>query len=276
MIADTCPPASAQPVAMGRRCLALLLAAAQRALATRARMAVAGVLSQRRAVQEQPSLGRRDPDAAGALHEPRRAAGNAGGARLALATPRRAAAPSSVQFVVMLGLLMWSAQSRPDRLAGLYPLLFAAGGVWLGELAAARRVVRIALPVWIARGVCCCFRSARRCCRPTRPPAPGTARHLSPVRARRRQAHRAAPGTLPTGSDGPQLVDDVAAVRDTLPPEDRRRVMFFAQSYGQASALDWLGAPRQLAPVYATHNSWFYWGPPRTNPGGGHRARRRP
>ncbi len=64
----------------------------------------------------------------------------------------------------------------------------------------------------------------------------------------------------------PQLVEDVAAVRDTLPPDDRARVMFFAQSYGQASALDWLGASRHLAPVYATHNTWFYWGPPPTDP----------
>ena len=50
----------------------------------------------------------------------------------------------------MLAMLMWSAQSRPDRLAGVYPLLFAAGGVWLGDLAARRRSVRIALPIWIA------------------------------------------------------------------------------------------------------------------------------
>ena len=62
------------------------------------------------------------------------------------------------------------------------------------------------------------------------------------------------------------LVDDVAAVRDTLPPEERGRVVFFAQSYGPASALDWLGASRGLSPVYATHNTWFYWGPPAINP----------
>ena len=43
-------------------------------------------------------------------------------------------------------------------------------------------------------------------------------------------------------------------------------MVFFAQSYGQASALDWLGASRRLAPVYATHNTWFYWGPPATDP----------
>ena len=115
-------------------------------------------------------------------------------------------------------------------------------------------------------GLCCCFRSARRCLSPDQ-----TAQHLARLGISH-QSERGAGKRTPLPQyfadrlGWPQLVDDVAAVRDTLPPEDRARVMFFAQSYGQASALDWLGASRRLAPVYATHNTWFYWGPPATNP----------
>lgn len=171
-----------------------------------------------------------------------------------------------LQFVVMLGLLMWSAQSRPDRLAGVYPLVLAAGGIWIGELAAARRLVRVGLPVWMAAWGLLLLPIGTPVLAPD-----VTARYLAWLGISH-QSERGAGKRTPLPQHyadrlgWPQLVDDVAAVRDSLPPEDRQRVMFFAQSYGQAGALDWLGAPRHLAPVYATHNTWFYWGPPATNP----------
>jgi len=62
------------------------------------------------------------------------------------------------------------------------------------------------------------------------------------------------------------LADDVAAVRDTLSEHERREVMFFAPSYGQAGALEWLGRSRGIAPVYSTHNSYHSWGPPPRTP----------
>jgi len=59
-----------------------------------------------------------------------------------------------------------------------------------------------------------------------------------------------------------QLVEDVAAARARLTAEERERVVYFAPSYGQAGALEWLGRARGLVPVYSTHNSYFLWGPP--------------
>ena len=171
-----------------------------------------------------------------------------------------------LQFAIMLALLMWSAQSRPDRLAGLYPLLFAAGGEWLGDLAARWRSVRVALPIWIAVWGLLLLPVGTPVLSPER-----TAQHLawlgiSHQSERGAGKQTALPQHYADRLGWPQLVDDVAAVRDTLPPNERSRVAFFAQSYGQASALDWLGASRGLSPVYATHNTWFYWGPPTTNP----------
>jgi hypothetical protein len=59
-----------------------------------------------------------------------------------------------------------------------------------------------------------------------------------------------------------QLVTEVAAARDRVPPAERSKLVYFAPSYGQASALDWLGSRQGLGPVYCTHNSWYLWGPP--------------
>lgn len=60
-----------------------------------------------------------------------------------------------------------------------------------------------------------------------------------------------------------QLVDEVAAVRERLTPEERSHVVYFTPSYGQTGALEWLGRDRGLRPVYGTHNNWILWGPPR-------------
>jgi hypothetical protein len=57
-------------------------------------------------------------------------------------------------------------------------------------------------------------------------------------------------------------VDDVASVVETLPPDERKRAVVFAQAYGPAGAVEWLGRRRHLPPAYAGQNSYFLWGPP--------------
>ena len=172
----------------------------------------------------------------------------------------------ALQFAVMLGLLVWSAQSRPDRIAGLYPLLFAAGGVVAGEWAAARPWVRWALPAWMLAWGALLMPAGTPILSPQ-----ATSDHLARlgivIQTERGEGKRTPlPQHFSDRLGWQALVDDVAAVRDGLPEADRGRVMFFAQSYGQASALDWLGASRGLAPVFAVHNTWFLWGPPPRNP----------
>ncbi len=172
----------------------------------------------------------------------------------------------ALQFAVLLALLVWSAQSRPDRLAGIYPLIFAGGGVWIGQIAAARRAVRVGLPLWIAAWGVLLLPIGSPVLSPE-----GTTAHLArlgiEIQTESGPGKRTAlPQHFADRLGWPALVRDVAAVRDALPEPDRGRVMFFAQSYGQASALDWLGAADGLSPVYATHNTWFFWGPPPADP----------
>ena len=123
----------------------------------------------------------------------------------------------ALTYVVLIGFLMASGQSRPDRAVGIYPVLFAAGGLALGPLAATRRWFRFALPAWMAAwglvllpiGV------------PVLPPDQlsayaGSSRRRPPDRARRREALGAA--AVVRGSPRVEtLVHDAAAVRDSLP-----------------------------------------------------------
>ena len=101
---------------------------------------------------------------------------------------------------------------------------------------------------------------------PILPPAAlaryATTFHLSPQIERGAGKRTALPQWFADRLGWEELVADVAAARDRLTPAERERVVYFAPSYGQAGALEWLGRERDLRPVYCTHNNWFLWGPP--------------
>jgi hypothetical protein len=58
-----------------------------------------------------------------------------------------------------------------------------------------------------------------------------------------------------------ELVDSVERVVALLPSEERRRAVVFATNYGEAGAVEVLGAGRDLPPVVCGHNSYWEWRP---------------
>jgi hypothetical protein len=172
----------------------------------------------------------------------------------------------AVAYLVLLGFLMASGQSRPDRALGAYPVLFAAGGVAIGSLAAARRWVRIAAPAWLVAWALLLLPLGVPVLPPDQLSSYAAATGLVPQIERGEGKRSALPQWFSDRLGWQALVDDVVAVRDDLPAGERRDVVFFAPSYGQAGALEWLGGPRGLAPVYSTHNNYHLWGPPPRDP----------
>lgn len=168
-------------------------------------------------------------------------------------------------YLGLLILMLIGHKSRPDRIAGAYPVLLAGGGTLLGELSRRRGLgwLRLALPaVLVLTGVALAPLGL-----PLLPPA---------ILAR----YAATLGVVPRIEQGegkmtqlPQwtayrlgwdsYVDDVAAVVQEIPPEERRHAIILVPTYGQAGALELLGRGRDLPPVYATQNSYYHWGPPR-------------
>jgi hypothetical protein len=59
------------------------------------------------------------------------------------------------------------------------------------------------------------------------------------------------------------LVDTVAGVWNALPASDRDRTLILTRSYGEAGAIEVLGAPRGLPFPASGHDAWFFWKPPR-------------
>jgi hypothetical protein len=58
------------------------------------------------------------------------------------------------------------------------------------------------------------------------------------------------------------IVASLEAAWRTLPADEQARALFFGTNYGEAGAVDVLGRARGLPPAFATHNNYFFWGPP--------------
>ena len=59
----------------------------------------------------------------------------------------------------------------------------------------------------------------------------------------------------------PGLVEAVARVYHSLPPEERERTAIFGNNYGQAAAVDFFGPQYGLPKAISGHQNYFLWGP---------------
>ncbi len=58
-----------------------------------------------------------------------------------------------------------------------------------------------------------------------------------------------------------EIVDEVAIAWNQIPNEERKDCGIFAQDYGQAGAIDFLGPKYGLPQSLSGHRSWWLWGP---------------
>ncbi len=58
-----------------------------------------------------------------------------------------------------------------------------------------------------------------------------------------------------------EMVEKVARVYFSLPPEERARTAIFSNGWGEAAAVDYYGAKYGLPPAISKHNNYWIWGP---------------
>ncbi|HUB02703.1 MAG TPA: glycosyltransferase family 39 protein [Terriglobales bacterium] len=58
-----------------------------------------------------------------------------------------------------------------------------------------------------------------------------------------------------------EVVAETAAAWNGIPASERSDCAIFAQDYGQAGAIDFLGRKYSLPPALSGHQTWFLWGP---------------
>ncbi len=171
---------------------------------------------------------------------------------------------AGVTFLLLFVMMIASGSSRPDRIAGIYPLLFAAGAVALESWAAERRLMRWSASVLVGAGGAFVAPVALPCL-----PFPTAARYAQAtglVPQIERGKTSPLPQPLADRTGWPDLAADVQRVYDALPEADKAGARILCSSYGTAGALELLGVRGGLPPVIATHNGYWSWGPGETAP----------
>jgi 4-amino-4-deoxy-L-arabinose transferase-like glycosyltransferase len=145
--------------------------------------------------------------------------------------------------------------------ASALPVLMAAGAVaWEARLRAAPRLARAAVPAALALQLALAPLAVPLL------PEGAFVRYQAALGVKPPPMERDRPGLLPqvyADMHGwAALAEAVARAHQALPEAERLTAVVFGQNYGQAAAVDVLGAGRGLPPAVSGHNQYWLWGLP--------------
>jgi Dolichyl-phosphate-mannose-protein mannosyltransferase len=165
--------------------------------------------------------------------------------------------PLGWMYVVPL-LLFVIAKGRGYYLAAAYPMLYAAGAVWSEEwLASRRRPFDGALRVIVCTALVVDMAIVAALILP-----------VAPVNSNWWNFAVKVNGDFPEEIGWPELVETVAKIRDSLPPEDRAHLGILGANYGEAGAINLYGPRYGLPMAISGVNSFWQRGygdpPPET------------
>ncbi len=166
-------------------------------------------------------------------------------------------------FPFLLLFMVLSGSSRPDRIAAIYPFLFAAGAVAIQSIqwVIMRWVATGLMVVVLVAGILVCAPVFS----PLLPPA-ATQKYISAfglsLSIESGKTNDPLPQWLGDRLGWHELASEVSRVYRGLSPEEQRNAVIISTNYGGAGALELYGKEYGLPPVFATHNSYHLWGPP--------------
>jgi len=167
-----------------------------------------------------------------------------------------------VTYLVFLAVMI-ALKGKDYYLAPIYPMLYAAGGVFWEKLAESRprlRWLRIALPATVfALGLV-----AVPLVLPILPPEK-IVPYFDALGIKQPRTETHMQSTLPQyfadEFGWPEMVETVAGVYNALPPEERAKTAILAGDYGGAGAIDFFGPRYGLPKAISAHQNYFNWGP---------------
>ena len=161
--------------------------------------------------------------------------------------------PLGWMYLVPL-LLFVIAKGRAYYLAAAYPMLYAAGAVWLEPwLASLRRPAAIRAMIWTALVADMLIIAAFFL-------------PIAPVNSTWWKAAIKLNEDFPEEIGWPELVETVAKIRDSLPQEDRARLAILGTNYGEAGAINLYGPRYGLPAAISGVNSFWQRGYGETPP----------
>jgi 4-amino-4-deoxy-L-arabinose transferase-like glycosyltransferase len=167
-------------------------------------------------------------------------------------------------YLVFVILMMATRDAKDYYLAAIYPAIFAAGGVcWQALLK--RRSTSWLVPTYATLLTLTGILIVPMSIPILRPQQwlDYTARmHLrNKAHNMENEATSAFPQFYADRFGWQEMVDQVTHIYNALPPADRARTGIFGSNYGEASAINFLGAGRGLPFAISGHNNYWIWGP---------------
>jgi hypothetical protein len=157
---------------------------------------------------------------------------------------------------------MMALHAKDYYLAPIYPMLFAAGGVFWQKFIASHsrlRWVKVALPAALVLLGVVAFPLVL----PILPPD-----QIAPymkalgIGVSRTETHMSSilPQHFADEFGWPEMVAQVADVYNQMPAEERTKTAILAGNYGSAGAIDFFGSRYGLPPSISAHQNYYYWG----------------
>jgi 4-amino-4-deoxy-L-arabinose transferase-like glycosyltransferase len=168
-----------------------------------------------------------------------------------------------ITYVAFLVIMMWL-RGKDYYLAPIYPMLFAAGGVFWETTTEARRWLgwgaRVAVPTLvIALGVIAAPLAVPIL------PVEKVVPYMGALGIKMSRTEVQDKGPLPQhfGDEfgWPEMASAVAQVYTALPPEQRAKTGIIAGTYGDAGAIDFFGPRLGLPKAISGHQNYYLWGP---------------
>jgi 4-amino-4-deoxy-L-arabinose transferase-like glycosyltransferase len=165
----------------------------------------------------------------------------------------------AIVFVTLFAVILLSGQRRADRIAGIYPVVLAAGAAcwnqWTGRGHRAARTGLVALLLLFGA-------LTIPAALPLLPPA--AAGEYFDALGGQPEIERADVGpSIPLYLTGrlewERLGDEVARAWDALPPREQARAVVLAPHWVFASVVQYYGRNRDLGPVVSPHNAYWFW-----------------
>jgi 4-amino-4-deoxy-L-arabinose transferase-like glycosyltransferase len=167
-------------------------------------------------------------------------------------------------YIVFLVLMMATRDAKDYYLAPIYPALFAAGGVCWQALLTKRRtrwIVPAYATLLVITGILIVPMSLP-ILRPQQWLDYTAHMHLRDKASNtENEATSAFPQFYADRFGWQEMVDQVTRIYNALPAADRARAGIFGSNYGEASAINFLGAGRGLPFAISGHNNYWLWGP---------------
>jgi len=163
-------------------------------------------------------------------------------------------------YIVLLATFI-ALHGKNYYLASIYPLLFAAGAVGFEKITTARwRWVRVVYAILVLTSAVILAPTVSSILSPEGAIAYQKELGFAPPKAENQPTGQL-PQYFADEFGWEEMASETARVYKSLSPEEQTRTAIFANSYGQAGAIDFFGPRLGLPKAICNHQSYWLWGP---------------